>query len=305
MGRDLKIAWINESALPSGGAERYVRETARELSALGARSVLLYDVAVSPDPSPEMLAPFQGAFPIVDLRGQLRELAPDVVYVHRLSSEAALDALADSPFPVARFFHDHKLFCLREHKYTALTRTTCRRTVGVNCYSCLGFVHRSEGWPGVGLSTVRSLRAEQARARGSAAFVVGSRYMAEHVAAHGFEPSRIHVLPLYARAPSPPATEERREEDLLLFVGQLTTGKGLDVLLGALARTSRPCRLAVVGEGPQEGKLRALARAPGLAGRVEFLGRRGNEALASLYRRAAGLVFPSRAPETFGLVGIE
>jgi glycosyltransferase involved in cell wall biosynthesis len=301
----MKIAWINELAQPSGGAERYVRDTAKELAERGARSVLFYDVRATPDPSPSMLAPFEGAFPMVELERQLRELAPDVVYVHQLHEPAALRALAASPFPVVRFFHDHRLFCLREHKYTALSQTPCCRTVGAGCYPCLGFIRRSESWPGVQLASLGALRAEQARARQHTAFVVGSRYMADHVAAHGFERSRIHVIPLYARVPARSGSPAQRQEDVLLFIGQLTTGKGLDVLLRALPRTSRPCRLIVVGQGRQEGKLRALVQELGLAGRVDFAGWVAPEALPAYYEQATCLVFPTRAPETSGLVGIE
>jgi glycosyltransferase involved in cell wall biosynthesis len=98
---------------------------------------------------------------------------------------------------------------------------------------------------------------------------------------------------------------EARLDDLLLFVGQLTTGKGIDLLLRALARAAHPCRLILVGKGPQEAELRELARALGLSERVVFLGALAPEALSAYYRRASCLVFPSRAPETFGLVGIE
>ncbi|HYI01100.1 glycosyltransferase family 4 protein [Hyalangium sp.] len=301
----MKIAWINELAHPAGGAERYVRDTARELADQGVRSVLFYDVKATPDPSPSMLAPFEGGFPIVDLGRQLRELAPDVVYVHRLHENKALRALAASPFPVVRFFHDHRLFCLREHKYTALSKTPCCRAVGAGCYPCLGFVRRSETWPGVELASLRRLRAEQEQARHHTAFIVGSRYMANHVVAHGFERSRIHVIPLYASVPPRLRVHGQRQEDLLLFIGQLTTGKGLDVLLQALPRTVRPCRLIVVGRGRQEVKLRALVQALGLAERVAFMGWLDPEALSAHYQQASCLVFPTRAPETSGLVGIE
>ncbi|HEY0096158.1 MAG TPA: glycosyltransferase, partial [Archangium sp.] len=98
----MKIAWINALARPAGGAERYVRDTAKELADRGVRSVLFYDVKATPDPSPSMLAPFEGGFPIVDLGRQLREVAPDVVYVHQIQDGAALRALAASPFPAVR-----------------------------------------------------------------------------------------------------------------------------------------------------------------------------------------------------------
>jgi glycosyltransferase involved in cell wall biosynthesis len=300
----LTIAWVNESAQPVGGAERYIRETARELAGHGVRSFLFYDVGASPDPSPVMLEPFEGAFPIVDLARQLRELAPDVVYVHQLGVEGTR-ALKDSPAPVARFFHDHRMFCLREHKYTTLTKATCTRTVGSACYTCLGFIGRSGEWPGLKLSSLRELQSEQELVRHEEAGVVGSEYMANHIAAHGFDRDRLHVLPLYARPPSDAPEAGAREEDLLLFAGQLTTGKGIDVLLHALTRTSHRCRLRVVGQGRQQAELTALTKTLRLEDRVTFVGPLATQALSAEYRRAACLVFPSRAPETSGLVGLE
>ncbi|TNV65759.1 glycosyltransferase family 4 protein, partial [Corallococcus exiguus] len=305
MGRGLRVAWLNDAATPVGGAERYVRETARELRGRGVTSLLFYDVNVSPDPHPVMREPFEGIFPIVDLARQLRELAPDVVYVHQLASLNAQRALLDSPAPVVRFFHDHRLFCLREHKYTTLGKEPCTKPVGAACYPCLGFVGRSGDWPGLKWASLGRLREEQALARSHHAFVVGSRYMADHVAAHGFPRERTHVIPLYAQAPLQSQVQVEREEDLLLFVGQLTTGKGLDVLFHALTRTTQPCRLAVVGRGRQEEELRAKVDVLGLSKRVAFLGPMAPEALSEQYRRAACVVFPSRAPETSGLVGIE
>ena len=280
----LSVAWINESARPVGGAERYIRETARELARLGVRSYFFYDVGASPDPSPVMLEPFEGAFPIVDLARQLRELAPDVAYVHQLGA-AGTRALRDSPVPVLRFFHDHRLFCLREHKYTTLGQETCTRTVGTHCYPCLGFLGRSAQWPGVKRMSLSALQAEQALVREEEAGVVGSEYMALHIAAHGFARERLHVLPLYARPPAPAATPPTREDDLLLTVGGLTTGKGIDVLLHALARTTRPARLRLVGQGKQRAEYEALTRALKLESRVTFVGNLDGEALSAEYRQ--------------------
>jgi glycosyltransferase involved in cell wall biosynthesis len=202
-----------------------------------------------------------------------------------------------------RFFHDHRLFCLREHKYTAVGRRPCARTVGAGCYACLGFVSRSSAFPGVELRSVSSLLAEQRREKGASSFVVASRDMAGEVIGHGFDPARVHVLPLYAERDDAPPTP--RAADQLLYVGALTRGKGLDVLLEALARARTAPRLAVVGSGPQEAEWRALSAALGLEGRVEFVGASGRAELAGRFRRATCLVMPVRAPETFGLVGVE
>jgi glycosyltransferase involved in cell wall biosynthesis len=298
----MHVTWIHDEADSLGGAERYLRDTAAHLGARGVRSTLLYDVRARP--GRDFLAPFAGAYPMVDLRRQLRELAPDVLYVHRIAEGETVEVIAEAPAPALRAFHDHALFCLREHKYTTLGQETCTRTVGLGCYACLGFVRRGAAPLPIRLVSVGSLRRAQRRNQALTGFVVGSRYMGEHLAAHGFDAGRIHVLPLYTAAP-PAAPAPARERDLVLFVGQLVRGKGVDVLLRAMARERTGAKLLIVGEGAQGAELRALGAALGLGGRVTFAGRLPPDELGALYRRARCLALPSRSPETFGLVGIE
>lgn len=304
MARPLHVVWLNDRACPLGGAERYVLSTAPALRASGVRSTLLFD-ARSTVPA-ETARAFDGAFPVVNLPGQLRDLAPDVVYAHGLRTPGWLDGLAESAAPVVRFLHDHALLCLREAKITTVGHRTCTRPPGLACLACFGFVSRRARWPGVGLRSLGSLREEQRKNRTFARTVVGSRYMARQLQESGFDPDRVRVATLYAPMHAD-ASDGGAERDptRLLFVGTLTRGKGVDVLLDALVRLPAPVHLVVVGHGPQELELHAHAVALGLAPRVTFAGRADDAALAEHYRRAACLVLPSRAPETFGLVGVE
>ena len=90
-----------------------------------------------------------------------------------------------------------------------------------------------------------------------------------------------------------------------LFVGSLQSRKDPLAAVEALARTNGDLRLVLVGpdRGLGEEVERGAARL-GLAGRVERVGHVEREQLASLYRGAACLVFPSRY-EGFGLPVLE
>jgi glycosyltransferase involved in cell wall biosynthesis len=240
----------------------------------------------------------------VDPRKQIEELGANVVYLHQWRGAGMMEELRHLPVPVLKFFHDHELFCLRGHKYTTIGSKTCSAKVGFSCYPCLGFVNRSQRWPGIRLRTVGDLEVEQRRHRGLDGFVVGSSYMADHAELHGFDRSKIHLAPLYTPVPgeTPPITKDFEQ---LLFVGHLTHGKGLDVLIRALRLTSHRARLCVVGSGRQEEFFRALVERLRLGDYVQFIGQKRPQELSWHYRRAACLVMPSRAPETFGLVGLE
>jgi glycosyltransferase involved in cell wall biosynthesis len=116
-----------------------------------------------------------------------------------------------------------------------------------------------------------------------------------------------HTEPIVA--PMPVADElftpgGTRSEGRLLFVGRLNRQKGIEHLLRALAAMRRPAQLDVVGSGPDEAELRALAGELGVGDRIHWHGSLPQSALAEFYRRAAALVVPSRE-EGLGLVAVE
>jgi glycosyltransferase involved in cell wall biosynthesis len=300
----MRVLWINEAADFVGGCEQYIYNTVGLLRGHGVRSSLLYDCR-QPRFSTDFVEPFDQAFPLVDVRAQVADIAPDLIYVHRLTGRETIIGLCDAGVPAARFFHDYQLFCPREHRYSVLGLRTCRKPIGLRCYfPCLGVVNRTDARLGFRLNRVGKLRAAIRANRELDAFVVGSRYMAGLIAAHGFDPKRTHVLPLYSLPPGdiPPAA---RQPGLFLFAGQLIRSKGVDTLLHAMARTTHPCRLVIAGQGRQEGMFRGMADTLGVEERVTFLGRIPHEELSAWYCKAACVVVPSRYPETFGLIGPE
>ncbi len=299
----MHVVWVTRDASFLGGAERYVAETARRLAPKGIRSTLLYDATRPFDP--EFAASFAGAFPLVDICAQTPDLGADIFFLHQWPGPDIPEALARTGVPVVRFLHDHRLFCLREHKVTALGQRPCTRVAGFGCYACPGFIQRSPHWPGVRVVGLSSFRREQEANRRLAALVAPSSYLRDHAIAHGFPAHRVHAIPLYVEPPPPAHSPTARDRDRLLFVGALTRGKGLDILLEALVRLPRAVRLTVVGSGPQAFWFRRIAAGWGLERRVAFLGNLERESLQAQYRTAACLVLPSRQPETFGLVGAE
>ncbi len=96
-------------------------------------------------------------------------------------------------------------------------------------------------------------------------------------------------------APAPPSAPD----GFALVVARLAPEKAVDVAIDACARAGVP--LVIAGDGPQRGRLEALAR--GLD--VRFEGRVDDATLADLRAQAGVAVVTTRAHETFGLAALE
>ncbi|HKZ47876.1 MAG TPA: glycosyltransferase [Thermoplasmata archaeon] len=81
---------------------------------------------------------------------------------------------------------------------------------------------------------------------------------------------------------------------LLVSVGHLTSVKGPDITLKAVARMRSPVHLAFVGRGPLLPELRALTARLGLRDRVRFVGEVPHPRVAEYLRAADLLVIGSR-----------
>ncbi len=126
---------------------------------------------------------------------------------------------------------------------------------------------------------------------------------------------KVEVLPYginldQYREPSPTAQafarQLRREHGspLWLAVGRLVYYKGLHVALRALQRV--PGKLLIVGQGPLQNELRALADSLGISERIIWAGHSTPEELAGAFLAATALWFPSNArSEAFGFVQAE
>lgn len=112
------------------------------------------------------------------------------------------------------------------------------------------------------------------------------------------------VAPMPPRPP-PGEVPDPPGEGRLLAVGRLVPEKGYADLLRAVARLrdeGREVRLTLVGEGPHEPRLRALAADLGVP--VRFAGSLAPGALDDVYAGTDVVVVPSRR-EGFGLVAVE
>ncbi|WP_295582952.1 glycosyltransferase family 4 protein [uncultured Lamprocystis sp.] len=296
----LRILHVHERAGFYGGVEQILYDTARGLTARGWPQGLLH---TDPEPQADYLAAFARSGNGDDL---IAAFAPDILFLHKVEDPARVADLARR-YPTVRMVHDHDLVCLRRHKYFPLSGRVCDRPAGSACYLNLCCVQRAT--PGSALPiTLKGLGGVKAAIRahrGVRRLMVGSRWMERELVMNGLDPDRVVIVP-----PIPASLAEARavplsEEPEVLYVGQVIRGKGVDLLLKALAGVPGDWHATVIGTGNHLDTCRALAGDLKIAERVTFAGWVPHQALEPYYARAAVCAVPSRWPEPFGMVGVE
>ena len=296
----MRILHVNERASDLGGVERILHDTAKTLADEGWSQALLHE-------DDEATARFAEPFELAGSDTSIVErFDPDLVLVHKTRNALRAEQLARR-YPTARMVHDHDLFCLRRHKYLPMNGRLCERAAGMACYTNLCFVQRSgEGstFP-ITFRGIRSQQREMASNIRMRRYIVGSRWMRDQLVKNGLPESGIDIVPPIPRSLGRAVYMPPSLTDEILYVGQIVRGKGVDLLLRALARLRRPWRATLVGDGNHLDACRKLAHEIGISDQVNFTGWVDHERLASYYANARFAVVPSRWPEPFGMVGPE
>jgi glycosyltransferase involved in cell wall biosynthesis len=296
----MRVLHVHERAGFHGGVEQVLYDTARGLAGLGWPQGLLHG---DPKPQSDFLAAFERASDDDDLLG---DFAPDVLFLHKVERTDQVRHLAER-LPTVRMVHDHDLVCMRSHKYFPISTRVCDRPAGIACYLHLCFVQKAGAGSripirlaGVG-ERKRAIRAHAAVRR----FLVGSEWMRRELVINGIPSESVEIVPPIPAALADIQTVPPSDAPEILFVGQVIRGKGVDLLLRALAEVPPPWHATVVGTGNHLDACRKLARQLGIDERVDFAGWVPHGELTRFYVDAALTVVPSRWPEPFGMVGIE
>ncbi len=311
-----KILLVHETFGRLAGAEQNILVTAPRLREEFALACLYWKRSGRDE------AAFQALFPeaiAVDFAGPgaavrravdqaIAQVNPDLIYVHKCVAIPVLEALVASGRPLVRMEHDHDMYCMRSYKYSPWNRRICVKKAGLCClFPCLASLKRDRSRGRFGLQWVnyrRQMRCIALSQRFTAQFVV-TRYMRDELVRQGFPPERILIFPPIPAPAATTFTSSFSSRNLIVFAGQIIRGKGLDVLLQALARCRAPFELAVLGSGSHQPYCEQLTRELQLQDRVRFHGFVPFDQMAELYREATLVAVPSVWPEPIATIGLE
>jgi glycosyltransferase involved in cell wall biosynthesis len=300
----MNLLYVHESLGSLGGAEANVMITATEMQRRGHR-VGLYTRRPTGKNEEAWHALFGsnvfwlGRDAFVDI---VARFDPLVVYVHKWDDLDSLATMLAGGRPLIRMVHDHDIYCLRSYKYNVFTRRICTRAASAYCvFPCLAPIKRNrEGGFPIKFLSYFAKRREIALNRRFHRHLVVTTYMRHELEINGFDPAKIEIFP-----PVPRAGEALRpsfsDRNLLIYAGQIIRGKGVDVLLRAMAQVRAKFELIILGDGNQRAECEALSRQLGLA----FKGFIPQAELKAYYRDASGVVLSSVWPEPIATIGLE
>ena len=310
----MRLLFVHERFGALGGAEANVLLTATELKRRGHDVALLHGTATGKQED-AWSETFAQRFDLADathpraraVAHAIDEHQPDVVFLHKLSDLATLEALADCGVPVVRMVHDHDLYCLRGYRYNPFNRQICTRPASGYCvFPCGATVARNPagGFPLKFLSYTAKRRELEVNRR-FARLIAATDFMRDELVRNGFTAGQIEI-----HAPVPRSGDEHVQPSFdgrnrLVYAGQIIRGKGVDVLLHALARVRVPFECVILGDGNHRAHCERLAQRLGLAHRVTFAGFVSQDEIVNYYRDASVAVMSSLWPEPFGATGLE
>lgn len=242
-------------------------------------------------------------FPDPEVTRALRQIIklenPQIVHAHNWMLYSFLPLKGWSGLPLVVSLHDYSFNCTQKRLMRA--GTLCSGPGMLKCMSCAAdhfggvkgrvtaFTHRLLT-PAVRAAVNLFLPVSQATA-------IGNGLVEQQLPFHVI-PNFISDTPALARRDVDPYVSQLPEAEFLLFVGDLSRDKGVDVLVDAYGGLSDAPPLVLIG--------RQRPDTPSdLPRNVMLLGAWPHAAVMEAYRRSIFSVLPSVCPETFGIVVIE
>ena len=307
----MRLLFVHERFGALGGAESNACITAAEMQQRGHVLGLLHGPSTGKDEAGWRKV-FGTTFsleggPARRAAAALDAFNPDLVYVHKMADLAVIEVLVQSGRPLVRMVHDHDIYCMRSYKYSYFTRRICHRAVSPYCvFPCGAFLARDRQgplpvkWVSYGAKK-REVQLNQEFQR----MVVVSQYMKEELLRNGFDPERIEIHPPVPRMGDQGLRSSFSDQNLILFAGQIIRGKGVDVLLQALALVRGRFECVILGDGSDRARCERLARKLGLGDRVQFKGFVPQTELKRFYSDCTVVAVSSVWPEPIATIGLE
>lgn len=237
----------------------------------------------------------------------IEDTKPDIAHVnliyHQLTP-SVFHALKKHNIPVVFTSHDYKLVCPNYKLFT--NNEICMKcTEGkfVNCF--FNKCHKDSNL----YSLLLTIEAYYHKWKGSYEIadrvICPSEFMYKQLKDKRIPGNKLRLMPNFLTNDfSKKESLTIEKEDFILYYGRLSGEKGLDVLLDAKKLLKSSIQLKIIGNGPEELRLKERVQKEGISN-VEFLGFKTGDDLTIEIEKARATIIPAVWHEVFGLTIIE
>jgi glycosyltransferase involved in cell wall biosynthesis len=294
----MKIGHYDSELWERGGVANYVRRIGAAQVAQGHE--VIYFSLHPPVGRQVEFDPFIPVLNTAELFAQAEAMGLDILHLHK-----AMSPPLPTKVPLIRTLHGHHPYCPSGGRYLKRWQKPCDRAY--HPLGCLwGYAVDRCGSlrPATLQDNFRHTHIERQTLPHIPVMAV-SGFLKEQLVRSGYPADKIQVLHLFAPSlgdcnPPPTAGVPR-----FLFLGRVTSEKGLGWLLRSLHQVTQPVHLDIAGEGEHLDAMRGLVQTLGLHNRVTFHGWVDAPTVKALIQSARALIFPSVWHEPGGTVAFE
>ncbi len=250
-----------------------------------------------------ILKAFTRPFGVKEVKEKFSELLddfqPDIVHLNNIHTQLSpiIAEIAHSRGKrVVWTLHDYKLLC---------PRYDCLQNGKTICEDCFYDKHKVLEHSCMKNSKIASVIAyyeakkwhRQRMETATDLFICPSQFMADKMMQGGFEKNKLKPLCNFIDVEKC-KRDSYEKDDYYCFIGRLSHEKGVKTLVEVANKL--PYKLVIIGSGPLEKELKALAKS-----NIEFVGFKQWDEIKPLLGRAKFSITPSEWYEVLGLVNLE
>jgi len=230
----------------------------------------------------------------------IKKFQPDIAHVHNvypLISPVVYKVLHDNNIPMVQTLHNYRFIC--PNGLFFINGEICTKCLDKKNYYQCGFNKCYHD------SYTQSFWYADIIAKGNKWFKYIDRFISlnhfvkDMMIQRGFAEAKIAIVPNFSYRMDT-EIESKSKEDYFLYLGRLSSEKGIETLLNAIDNTEG-VKLYVAGDGVFKGKVMDLER----KGNVKYLGLVSGEEKNLLIKNARALIVPSEWHENFPTVILE
>lgn len=240
-----------------------------------------------------------------DLRSVIRQVQPDIVHFHNTFPQMSLsvyEACIAEGVPFVQTLHNFRYIC--PNALLMRAGSPCELCIQPENLSVMPALKHRCYRDSLVATLPLALNIDVNRAKGlyhpkQGRFIALTEFARSRFMQAGFDPAQILVKPNFV---FDPGLNHAPAENYALFVGRLTSEKGIQTLIAAW-RHVNGLQLKVVGDGALRSTLEAQCRHENL--NVEFLGLKAHQDVLAMIQRSKFVIVPSTCYEGFPAAIVE